>query len=187
MFFVTGLALVTGAMIGLARGGRLRFVGHHQMRAWWLILVGFGLQLATDHLAGGRLGTAMVLVGAAALLAFAVLNPNLVGIGVVAVGVAANALVIGLNDGMPVRPDAVIAAHIASRADEPAIGYGYRHHRERPSDKLGLLADIIPIPHLREVVSVGDLILAFGVAATTGHLFQAKPRHASPAHQSPRS
>jgi hypothetical protein len=180
MFYVTGLALVAGAVIGLASGGRPRFLGRHRLRASWLVLVGFGLQLATDHLNVGGLGTAMVLAGAVALLAFAVLNPTLVGIGVVAVGVAANALVIGLNDGMPVRPSSVVAAHIATREQQPTLSYGYRHHAETPSDKVRVLGDIIPLPQFREVVSFGDLILALGVAATIAHLSRPGPLHAAP-------
>jgi hypothetical protein len=101
-----------------------------------------------------------------------------VGIGVVVIGVAANALVIGINDGMPVRPSAVVAAHITSRADEPLLGYGFRHHREGPGDQLRPLADIIPIPPFRQVVSFGDLILAIGVAATVAHLLLRGPKRA---------
>jgi hypothetical protein len=179
MFYVTALALIVGTAIGLARGGRPRYVGRHRLRAWWLVIIGFSLQAATDHVDAGSLGTAAVLVGAASLLAFAALNPHLVGIGVVAIGVAANALVIGINDGMPVRPSAVVAAHITSRADEPQLGYGYRHHREDPSDRLRPLADIIPIPPFHQVVSFGDLILAFGAAATVAHLLLPGPKRAA--------
>jgi hypothetical protein len=179
MFYVTALALITGAAIGLARGGRPRNVGCHRLRAWWLVVIGFALQVAADHVDAGSLGTVAVLVGAASLLAFAALNPQLVGIGVVAIGVAANALVIGIDDGMPVRPAAVVAAHIASRADEPLLGYGFRHHREGPSDRLRLLADNIPIPPFHQVVSFGDLILAFGVAATVAHLLMPGPERAA--------
>jgi hypothetical protein len=178
MFYVTGLALVAGAVIGLARGGRLRFLSRHRLRAWWLVVVGFGLQLAADRFDIGAWGTVVVVTGAVALLAFAALNPNLVGIGVVAFGVAANALVIGLDGGMPVRPAAVVAAHVASPEEEPVISYGFRHHRERPRDKLRPLADIIPIPLFKEVVSVGDLILAVGVTATVAGLFRPVPGHA---------
>jgi hypothetical protein len=185
MLYVTGLALVSGAVIGLATGGRPRFIARHRVRAWWLVLVGFGFQLAADHVDLGSLATVVVVAGAVALLAFASLNPNLVGIGVVAVGVAANALVIGLDNGMPVRPSAVVAAHLATVADEPAINYGYRHHQQRPSDKLLFLSDIIPIPvqPLQQVVSFGDLILAIGVAATVAHLVQPLPDHSARTHE----
>jgi hypothetical protein len=179
MLFLTGLALVIGVVVGLARGGRPRYIGRHRLRAWWLVVVGFALQVATDHVDLGSFGTVAVLVGAAALLAFAALNPHLVGIGVVAVGVALNALVIGLDDGMPVRSRAVVAAHVASGAEEPTMSYGYRHHREGPGDRLRPLGDIIPIPALHEVVSFGDLILAFGVAATVANLLRPVRRDAA--------
>ncbi len=177
MFYVTGLALVAGTVIGLASGGRLRFLPRHRLRAWWLVIAGFGLQLATDRFSIGFLGTALPVAGATALLAFAALNPNLVGIGVVAVGVAANALVIGLNGGMPVRSGAVVAAHVATRAQEPVLNYGSRHHREVPRDRLRPLADTIPVPLFKEVLSVGDLILAVGVTATIARLFHPVARH----------
>ena len=81
-----------------------------------------------------------------------------------------------LNGGMPVRPSAVVAAHLASPLTEPLLGYGHRHHRERPGDRLAFLADIIPIPEFHEVVSFGDLILAVGVADTAAHLTHAGRR-----------
>ena len=185
MLIVAGLALVLGAAVGLVRGGRPGNIGHHRLRAWWLVVVGFGLQAAADRLDLGSFGTVAVLLGAVALLAFAAVNPHLVGIGVVAVGVAANALVIGLNNGMPVRPSAVVAAHIASPADEATLSYGYRHHRQGGDDRLVGLADIIPIPAFHEVVSFGDLILALGVAAAVARLLGPVPRHASPADDGP--
>jgi hypothetical protein len=178
MYYVTGLALVLGALIGGATGGRPRYLGHHRLRGWWLVVLGFGLQVAAGRLDAGSLGTVLALVGAAALVAFAALNPHLVGIGVVAAGVIANALVIGVNDGMPVRPSAVVAAQVATRAEEPFLGYGPRHHRETSQDTLAFLADNIPIPAFREVVSFGDLILAVGVADTIAHLLRPGGRHA---------
>lgn len=173
----TVLALAVGTAIGLASGGRFRYLPDHRIRAWWLLPVGFGLQFATDHLALGRLGTPLVLVGSAALLTFAAHNRHLVGMGIVAIGVAANALVIASNGGMPVRPDAVVAAGIARRSTEPFISYGARHHREGPSDHLDFLADIIPIPALHEVASFGDVILAVGGADVVAHLLRPKRRH----------
>jgi hypothetical protein len=178
MLYVTGLALVTGAIVGWATGGRLRFVAHHRIRFWWLVVLGFGLQVAADRIDLGRLDTAIVLGGAVALLTFAALNPNLVGIGVVSVGVAANALVIGVNGGMPVRVQAVVAAHIATPAQEASLNYGSRHHEEGAGDKLRFLDDNIPLSPFREVVSFGDLILAVGVAATVAHLFRPVLLHA---------
>ncbi|HEX3426219.1 MAG TPA: DUF5317 family protein [Acidimicrobiales bacterium] len=178
MLYVTGLALVAGAVVGLAFGGRPRFIAQHRLHQWWLVVVGFGLQVVADRVHQISVGTGLVLVGSVALLAFAALNPTLVGIGVVALGVASNALVIGLNNGMPVHPPAVVAAHIAAADQLPVLNYGSRHREERPGDKLRLLDDRIPLAPFREVLSIGDLILAVGVAVTVSHLLRPRPLHA---------
>lgn len=178
MLYVTGLALVAGVVVGLAFGGRPGFIAQHRLHQWWLVVVGFGLQAVADRVHQVTLGTALVLVGAVALLAFAGLNRRLVGIGVVAVGVASNALVIGLNDGMPVHPAAVVSAQIASPGQLPVLNYGFRHRQERPTDKLRLLDDRIPLAPFHEVLSIGDLILAVGVAVTVSHLLRRRPLHA---------
>jgi len=172
----TALALAIGTVIGFARGGRLRHIADHQVRAWWLVVAGFALQIVPDRVDLGGLGTPMLLVGYGCLLVFAAMNWRLVGMGVAFVGLAANALVIGLNDGMPVRPSAVVAAKISDRAGLQRINYGRRHHEERPTDKLTDLGDIIPVPQLHEVVSFGDLILAVGVADVASNLLRPRRR-----------
>jgi hypothetical protein len=85
-------------------------------------------------------------------------NLHLRGMGVVLVGLALNALVIGVNQGMPVRlPDD------ATAAQRDAVDESAKHHVERESDHLVVLADIIPIPGGGLTrASFGDLILAVG-------------------------
>jgi hypothetical protein len=177
MVFTTVLALITGVVIGRLTGGRFRYLAGSHFHAWWLLLVGVGLQVTTDRVDLGAFGTVGQLAGYVALLGFAAFNWHLVGMGIIAVGVACNALAIGLNGGMPVSPSAVISARIADEASEPQLGYGLRHHRQRPHDHLVFLSDIIPIPELHEVVSFGDLILAIGVADTAAHLLRPRNRH----------
>jgi hypothetical protein len=167
----TLLAVVAGVTIALITGGRPRNISEHQVRLWWLLFPGFGLQLIADRIALGWMGTAALVLGYGCLLAFAAANRSLVGIGVVAVGLAANALVIGVNGGMPVRGSAVVDAHIADADALSRVNYGHRHHLETPHDRLAWLGDIIPVQPLHAVVSFGDLILAFGVADLAGHLF----------------
>ena len=166
---LTVLALVVGGFIGLCSGGRPRYVAQHQVRAWWLLLLGVALEVAAARLdlGGPGPGNAAVMLGYGCLLAFAAFNRSLVGMGIVAVGLAANALVIGINGGMPVRPTAVAAAH---------VDYGRLHHRERPGDQLSWLGDVIPVRRLHVVVSFGDLILAVGVADVVAHLLHRRRR-----------
>jgi hypothetical protein len=166
---LTVLALLVGGVIGLCTGGRPRFVAQHQVRAWWLLLVGILLQFtaAKVDVGGAAMGNAIVVVGYVSLLAFAAFNRSLVGMGTVAVGLAANALVIGINGGMPVRPAAVAAARVE---------YGRLHHAEGPGDRLSWLGDVIPARQLHLVVSFGDLILAVGVADVVAHLLHRRRR-----------
>jgi hypothetical protein len=166
---LTVLALLVGGLIGLCTGGRPRYVSQHRVRAWWLLLVGVLLEFAAARLDLGSPGTgnALVVLGYLSLLAFAAFNRSLVGMGVVAVGLAANALVIGINGGMPVRPAAVAAAR---------VDYGRLHHAEGPGDRLSWLGDVIPARRLHLVLSFGDLILAVGVADVVVHLLHRRRR-----------
>src|SRR6516165_1803444 len=166
---LTLLALLVGGLIGLCSGGRPRYIAQHPVQAWWLLLLGVVLQLAAARLDLGSTGVenAAVLAGYVCLLTFAALNRSLVGMGIVVVGLAANALVIGINGGMPVRPAAVEAAH---------VDYGRLHHPEGPGDRVSWLGDVIPARQLHLVVSFGDLILAVGVADVTAHLLHRRGR-----------
>ena len=85
---------------------------------------------------------------------------------VAAVGVALNALVIALNEGhMPQAPEAAIAVWGASHIDPFKL---QNVAPMRPETVLPWLADVLPQPAWlprRNVVSVGDLLLAGGTAA----------------------
>jgi Family of unknown function (DUF5317) len=172
---ITVGALLAGVAIGLLTGGRPRNVATHHLTATWLLVVGVLLHLASGRLDLGPVGTICLLAGYGCLLVFAALNQTLVGMGIVALGLAANALVIAANGAMPVRPDAVVAAHITDRGGLARLNYGRLHHRESSRDRLRPLGDIIPAPGAREVVSFGDLILAVGTVDLVVHLLH--PRH----------
>jgi hypothetical protein len=166
---LTVLALLVGGLIGLCTGGRPRYVAQHHVRAWWLLILGVALQIAAARLdvGGQAAGNSAVVLGYICLLTFAAFNRSLVGMGIVAVGLAANALVIGINGGMPVRAAAVAAAR---------VDYGRLHHPEGPGDRLRWLGDAIPARQLHLVVSFGDLILAVGVADVVAHLLHRRRR-----------
>ena len=175
----TVLALVGGTAAGLLSGGRLRHVAGHPLRAAWLLAVGFVLLEASGHLALGRAATMGALAGYVCLFAFCGRNPTVIGMGIVALGLAANAAMIGVNGGMPVHPGAVVAARIADVDEVAAVDYGPLHHAEHPTDHLSWLDDRIPLPELHQVLSFGDLVLALGVADVMAHLCH--PRRRRPA------
>lgn len=165
----TILAVATGAAIGVLAGGRLRFLAQRTLRMWPLLGAGLVLQVVAGT-AGGGAGTGLLLASFAALLAFAVANLATVGMWLVGSGIALNLAVIGLNDGMPVRPSALVKAGVAEPGRTADVRLSAKHHLERPSDRLVALADIIPVAPLREVLSFGDLVMAVGTADVVANL-----------------
>jgi hypothetical protein len=173
---LTLVALLVGAACGLFFGGDLRHVATWQVRSWWLLIPGLGLQVAADRLALGALGTVALAAGYVCLLVLALRNAVLMGTGIVALGLACNLLVVTVDGGMPVRASAIAVAGIATEAQAPALDYGHRHHLETPADHLRFLDDAVPIAAAHEVASVGDLILAMGIGDMTMNLVR-RPRH----------
>jgi hypothetical protein len=175
---LTAVALLTGCFLGLLAGGRLSLLGEVHLRWWGLLLCGVGLQLLAGP-AGldGRLGTTAVAASYVCLLGFALANRSLGGMPIVVVGLALNATVILVNGGMPVRPEAVSAVGL-DPAELDAGDLGAKRHLEGPDDRLTFLGDVLPLRPLGEVVSVGDLVLAAGVAGLLFRLL--RPRTPAP-------
>jgi len=141
---------------------------HLQLRHPGFILSAFAVQAAVPGVADAlRLPRGWVVAGwVAAMTALAVLalveNPKL-GMSMIAVGIAANAVAIAFNGGMPVSRTAV--AQVAAAEPEE---WDLVHVPMGGDSVLSMLGDWIPIPgppwH-RGVVSPGDVVMALGVAA----------------------
>jgi hypothetical protein len=169
---LTVVAVATGLVVGLLAGGRLRHLATHRFRWWALLVPGFGLQVAADRLLHGPAAYVAMLLGPACLLMVVARNALLVGVGVVAVGVLANLAVLATDDGMPVQHQALVEAGIVSPGAQLFTVTGHRHHLQGPADDLVVLDDRIPIRSEHQVVSIGDLILAVGVADVVFHLLR---------------
>jgi hypothetical protein len=175
---LTAVALLTGGLLGVVAGGRLASLAEVSLRWWGALAAGVALQLLTGPLGlGGRPGTTAVVGSYLCLLAFALANRALVGMHVVCVGLALNATVILLNGGMPVRAEAVAAVGLDPARIEDA-DLGAKRHLEGPDDRLTFLGDVLPLRPLGEVVSVGDVVLAAGVAGLLFRLL--RPRAPAP-------
>lgn len=161
----TVIALLAGVVFGFVAGGRLANVARRSLELIWLLVVSVGLQVAAETLdISDRAGLAMVLVSYVGLAAFAIANTRLVGMPVVLVGLLCNLAVITFNGGMPVEEDALLAARAATRAELSSLDLGTKRHLATDDDVLHRLGDVIPVRPSREVVSFGDLIMAFGIA-----------------------
>ena len=154
----TTVALLVGLAAGLVGGGRLSNIGRRSFRAWPLLAAGVVLQLLPS--------AASLTWSYLFLLAFALLNLRTPGLGLLAAGLALNALVVAVNGGMPVHNG------------DP--GLSGKHHAEHTGDRLTWLDDRIPVDPLGEVLSFGDLVLAVGLVVTSSSLVRKPPewRHA---------
>jgi hypothetical protein len=173
------IALGVGVVIGMLAGGSLHNLGRASFRLWPLLPVGVAVQFAAD-LARGRLSAALVVVSSALLVTFAAVNVHLVGMVLVLVGLSMNLGVIAANRGMPVRAEALVVAGIVERPELARLDLGSKRRLERPGDRLLPIADIIPVPAAREVVSFGDLILAIGAADVVAHMLRSRSRRREP-------
>lgn len=152
------LVLVIAIAVGLARGGRLSNLTEIGVRAWWLLFIGFGLQLAATFLPRDMHGLAvgLNLASYVPLLVFVLLNRQMAGLWVAGIGVLMNFTVIAANSGMPVMLEAVKLA-----GGSVDVALGAKHVVLTESTHLAFLSDIIPLPG--SVISLGDVFLAIGV------------------------
>lgn len=152
------LVLAIAIAVGLARGGKLSNLTEIGVRAWWLLIFGFGLQLAATFLprSSQSLAVGLILASYVPLLLFVLLNRQMAGLWVAGLGVLMNFTVIAANGGMPVMLEAV---KLAGGATDVALGA--KHVVLTEETHLAFLADIIPLP--RSVISMGDVFLAIGV------------------------
>jgi hypothetical protein len=158
--------LVLAAAGGLVAGRARRPIGGHgavpHLRQMRLLVAGCALALVAAMVHGD----VSVLADALAIASIAVfcgVNRNITGIAVIGAGLVLNLAAVVLDNGMPVRPKALVAADVVD-ADEVA----HHHirdprHLETDNDRFGWLGAVVPVPGLRQVISFGDLIVLVGL------------------------
>lgn len=165
MTFSLLVFVVVALIVGLMRGGSLASLAETRVR--WLILLFEGLvvQLAFDIWDPPGLtatgGLAVLLLSNTAVGAFLLLNRRIPGMLLVGLGLLLNTVVITANQAMPVSPS---AASVAGLDAPPSISDDLKHERLDSDTRLGWLGDVIPIPGVQEVLSLGDIVLALGAA-----------------------
>ena len=172
LFIVLVLALVVGVLLR----GRLPRLGNLELRWLGLLLLALALRVGAQLLdrtdlplsenAGG-----LALAAYVVLVAWLFLNRSVPGLEVAAIGVGANAIPVIVNAGqMPVW-DAALAMAGLSPADLEGNSFHFVLKADTVQDFLlraGPLGDVIPLPLplIRDVVSIGDLLLALGIFLT---------------------
>lgn len=164
------VAVLVGALaVGWAIGGslsRLAAVSLHRRRLVVAAVAAqvLGVVLVATVGGGGTAYAATLATSAALVLGFVVANRRLPGMPLVAAGLLLNAAVVAANGAMPVSLDAAARAGVDIRPI--ALGDDPRHAIAGARTRWDALGDVVPVPlpvH-PEVVSVGDVLLAAGLA-----------------------
>jgi hypothetical protein len=150
-------------VLGLVAGGRPSGLSSLKVRWTPAALVGLVLQLAP--VPGKTWPLVLLFVSFVLLTAFAIVNlrARVPGFVLITIGILLNFTVITVNHGMPVSREALVASHQGSTLPLLVRHAGAKHHLAGPSDDLMFLADVVALPPLEQVVSVGDVLAYTGV------------------------
>ena len=160
------LTLIAAVIVVVVTGGSFRELGRLHLTGLWLMFGGLALQAGLEFVEIPKsqfetVGYGVLMVSYALVLAFCFSNLQTRGFGLISIGIALNALVIGLNQGMPTAPIGNNAA--GNRVREP-IEQTVKHRPQADGDLLSFLDDRIILPEpFDEVFSFGDLIMSVGI------------------------
>ena len=159
---VLGIAVAAALLIPLLTHGSYKRLFETKLHWTWLLVGSLAIQLVLEfytlpHRYWDNLGYGLLVGSYALLLGFIARNVVLRGMSIVLIGIACNALVIALNQGMPVKLPPEWKNESWAKAT-------VTHHPREDGEKLLVLSDIIIVRHrVNNVLSFGDLILAVGL------------------------
>lgn len=165
--------VVVAAVVGIAVGALRRPVGRHLpdpvVVVPWLGVLAVAIQVPlgafTTVVAGPLLGLSLFL-----LTGFALLNRRLVGMGVLALGLALNAAVVLVNGAMPVRATALVDAGVVAADELRSVDLGAGRRFERTGDWMPVLGDVLAVRPPGAAMSIGDLVVLAGVGVVAADL-----------------
>jgi hypothetical protein len=158
---LVAVVLLCALVAGAAAGGSLDRLGALPLRRRRLVVLALLTQLA-GVLVGGPAHPLGLAVSAGLVVAFLAANRGIRGTGLIALGLLANALVVGANGAMPVSLEA--AARAGVDIGDLVSGADPRHEPADDTTRLSWLGDVVPVPlpWRPEVVSPGDVLVAAG-------------------------
>jgi Family of unknown function (DUF5317) len=164
LFYVGAIAIVA-LVVALTRGS-FRRLGRIELRHVWILLLALAIQVVLEVVTFApdqidNIGFGLLMLSYLLILAFCVLNLRTSGFILIAVGVALNALVIGLNQGMPTK-DNVVERH--GKTVHIPIDTSVKHKPSNDDDMLPFLGDQITLPGSpNDQFSIGDIVILLGV------------------------
>jgi hypothetical protein len=159
---VYAIAVVVALLIPLVTRGSFSRLLAVRWHFGLILFLGLAIQIVLEYVTIPRehwhdYGFGLLVASYVLILAFAARNLVVRGMGIVFIGIACNALVITLNQGMPFK---VPAEWQGKSWTQPTV----KHHPQQSDDKLKFLSDIIVLKQPYDaVLSFGDLILLVGL------------------------
>lgn len=152
------IVIAVSVAVSLTRGGKLSNLSDIYARGWWLLFVGFGMQVVAVFVPAEsrEIAVWLILISYLPLLLVIALNQRQPGMWISGIGILMNFTVIALNNGMPVLPEAIALA-----GGDAGMALDAKHVVLDAGSSLPFLADIIPMPG--SVISLGDVLLAVGL------------------------
>lgn len=144
---------ILGVVAGWALRGDIRRLARIRLEWPWLLAAALILRVAAG--AAGELAAPLYVLAFCGITLVAIRNRDLPGMPLIAAGAILNLIVVVANAGMPVDAGALAAA--GARMPDDAL-----HVEMSEATSLAILADRIPMPVLRSVYSVGDVLLTAG-------------------------
>jgi hypothetical protein len=145
--------LLAGFILGIAAGGHWRNLQALDLKLWPVLLAGVIARAVAPFLGGLALSASLAGMFLIAIVAAA--HRVLPGAWLIGLGSLLNAFVTLINGGMPVDPAAIAAAGKSAPSDGLHVLLG-------PETRLPFLADVLLIPIVNNIYSVGDVLLAIG-------------------------
>ena len=158
--------IVLAALVVAVTKGSFRRLGRIELRRLWLLLLALAIQIALEFVTFPKariddLGFGLLLLSYVLILIFCGLNRRTNGFLVIAIGVAMNMLVIGLNQGMPTKDE---VHQRNGREVHVPIERTVKHRPQKSDDKLVFLGDVISLPiDPNTQFSIGDIVIALGI------------------------
>ncbi len=145
--------LIAGLVLGLATGGNWRNLERFDLKFWPGLFAGVIARAVAPFLGGLALTTSIA--GLLLVAVVAVVNRLVPGAWLIALGSILNAIVAVVNGGMPIDPGALTASGKPAPSDGLHVLLG-------PDTVLPFLADVLLVPLVNNIYSVGDVVLAVG-------------------------
>ena len=154
-------------MVGRLRGGRWPGISGTRLHAKGALVIGISTVLVLT-LISPAFAIGWLLVGYGCFFVFGIKNLQITGMIVLLIGLLMNVAPAVVNGAVPVSELALVSVGDVDQAGTPNIA-GVRESSDTASS-LSALGDVVPVPFVNVVVSLGDLVMLVALADIAANL-----------------